>query len=404
MPEKYCSNCDPSGLPSTQAYRLINPLRVALVGNPNTGKTTLFNALTGLRHRVGNYPGVTVEKRWGTALHPEFRMEILDLPGVVSLDPKSQDEKVVHDVLFGRQEGMERPELIVALADPFHLEKNLYLVLQMQSLGIPMVLALTFMDEARKKCLRIDTRELQQRLGVRVVLICGLHGEGLDTLRQAIAEAAKEAGLDRRQRPEISGQRIRPMVDPAVVYHRIAGLLEGIYSAGEMPRDFRDQLDGVLLHRFAGPAILAAVMFLVFQAVFSWALPPMEWIARGCDTLAAWVHRTMDPSWLGGFLADGVVGGVGAVLSFLPQIILLFFFIGILEDTGYLARAAFLLDKVMHRVGLNGKAFLPLFSCFACVVPGIMASRVIENRKERLITILVAPFMTCSARIPVYTL
>lgn len=399
MLRKSCSPaCGKAGKSPEELLPLIHPLRVALVGNPNTGKTTLFNALTGLRHHVANYPGVTVEKRWGLANHDKIRLEVLDLPGIASLEPRSQDEKVVHDVLYGRQEGTAKPQVIIALADPFHLEKNLYLVSQLRSLHLPVVLAMSFMDQARKKGLKVDLKKLEARLGVPVIPVSGLRREGLEKLREKVAAAAEIKA------PVARGGDVPSAEDPQAIYRWVEKVIDGIFEKGATGRDFRAQLDAFFLHPLFGPMALAAIMFLVFQAIFSWATLPMDAITGLCDAAGSWVHAMVPQPLLAGFLADGVIAGVGSVLVFLPQIFLLFFFIGILEDTGYLARAAFLLDKLMSKVGLNGKAFLPLFSCFACAVPGIMATRVIENRRERLTTILVAPFMSCSARIPVYAL
>lgn len=400
MLKKSCSpTCCNTGSSKEEMRHLVNPIRVALVGNANTGKTTLFNALTGLRHRVANYPGITVEKRWGLANHSKIRMEVLDLPGVNSLEPRSLDEKVVHDVLVGAQQGTQRPQVIIALADPFYLQKNLYLVSQIKALGIPVVLALNFMDEARKKRFNVDVKKLQQRLEIPVTAISALHKEGLSALRESVAAAAeKTASGDDAIRPA------PPPQDSAAIYAWVEDVINGIFTDGIPKRDFTARVDGVLLHPVAGPLALTAIMFLVFQSIFSWATIPMDAIIALFDGAGAWVHGHISNKLLAGFLADGVLAGVGSVLTFLPQIVLLFLFIGLLEDTGYLARAAFLLDRIMSKVGLNGKAFLPLFSCFACAIPGIMATRVIENRRERLSTILVAPFMTCSARIPVYAL
>ncbi len=376
----------------------MNPVRVALVGNPNTGKTTLFNALTGLRHRVANYPGVTVEKRWGIADHSKIRLEVLDLPGINSLDPHSQDEKIVHDVLCGEQEGTNKPEVVIALIDPFQMEKNLYLVRQLMRLKCPMVVAVNFIDEARKRNLNVDLLALQKKLGVPVVGVSGLQREGLETLREKVALRAKSTP------PKDAAVEISQQEDSAAIYAWAEKVVQDIFSNGVPVRDLSARLDAFFLHPIFGPLALASIMFLIFEAIFSWAILPMDAIASVCTAAGAWIHRLVPWPLLAGFLSDGVVAGVGSVLSFLPQIALLFLFIGILEDTGYLARAAFLLDQFMSKVGLNGKAFLPLFSCFACAVPGIMAARVIENRRERLATILVSPFMSCSARIPIYAL
>jgi len=378
-------------------------LCVALAGNPNTGKTALFNALTGLRHKVANYPGVTVEKRWGTAAIGPARCEVVDLPGIYSLDSSSIEERITRDVLCGRQAGARRPDVAVVLLDPFHLERSLYVALQVMELGLPTVLAVNFMDEVRRKRLQIDLERLEQRLPCPVVPISALTREGIDRLTATIQQAMGDGQRFVASWPWCDGGN-DACATAQQRYAWIGKQLDGVLVYEPRHSDVRVVFDRVLLHPVGGPLIFLSIMVLVFQSIFTWALVPMGWIAGAVDACQALIHR-----WLGGglpasFLADGVIAGVGSVVLFLPQIVILFFFIGILEDTGYLARGAFLLDRLMHKVGLNGKAFLPLFSSFACAIPGIMATRTIENRRERLITILVAPFMTCSARLPVYAL
>jgi len=422
---------------------------VALAGNPNTGKTALFNALTGLRHKVANYPGVTVEKRWGAAAIGTARCEVVDLPGIYSLDSSSIDERIARDVLCGRQAGARRPDVAVVLLDPFHLERSLYVALQVMELGLPTVLAVNFMDEVRRKRLRIDLERLGQRLPCPVVPISALTREGIDRLTATIQQAMgvgqrfvaswpwcdpSTRAITSDRQPSLRvvpseghdpsssgfGQVLSPSKEGrgesrddggndacATAQQRYAWIgkqLDGVLVYEPHHSDLRAVFDRILLHPVGGPLIFLSIMVLVFQSIFTWALVPMGWIAGVVDACQALVHRWLGSGLPASFLADGVIAGVGSVVLFLPQIVILFFFIGILEDTGYLARGAFLLDRLMHKVGLNGKAFLPLFSSFACAIPGIMATRTIENRRERLITILVAPFMTCSARLPVYAL
>ena len=376
-------------------------IRVALAGNPNTGKTALFNALTGSRCHVANYPGVTVEKRWGTALAHGARLEVLDLPGAYSLDAQSLDERVARDVLCGQQAGTPRPDVAVVLLDPFHLERSLYVALQIVESGCPTVLAVNFLDEVRRQRLRLDVRRWDQRIPCPVVPVSALTGEGLealvDAVRRAAAVGADGASVPWR-RPEAA------VVTPHDRYAWIAQQLAGAIVAPASRASWRARLDQVLLHPVAGLTIFLAVVVTIFQAIFTWALVPMGWIERSVTAAQSAARAVLGDGLAASFVADGVIAGVGSVVLFLPQIVILFFFIGLLEDSGYLARGAFLLDRLMHKIGLNGKAFVPLFSSFACAIPGIMATRTIEHRRERLITILVAPLMACSARLPVYTL
>jgi ferrous iron transport protein B len=373
---------------------------IALVGNPNCGKTALFNILTGSRQKVANYAGVTVERKEGSLLTPSgLRVRILDLPGAYSLDPLTPDEQVTADVLLGRRNGESQPDFVVCVTDATNLRQNLRLVLSLKRLGLPMVVALNMTDIARRKGIAIDAKRLSAELGVPVVETIGVKTTGVQALVKVL-----------------DGCVIPPSVRPAAVWRplsavaiehdqaevrRILGLVGGDRLDGVT---FSDRLDAVVLHPVLGPFILAVILFLVFQAVFAWAQVPMDEIKLGVASFGGWLGSALPASLLKDLAINGVLAGVGSVLVFLPQIIILFFFILVLEDSGYLPRAAFLLDRVMGSVGLSGRAFIPLLSSFACAIPGIMATRTIQNPRDRLATIMIAPLMTCSARLPVYAL
>ena len=378
---------------------LVAPI-VALVGNPNCGKTALFNALTGSRQKVANYPGVTVEKKSGRLTTPAGRvLQIVDLPGTYSLRARSPDEEITRDVVLARLEGEAAPDLIVCVADATNLRLALRLALELKRVGRPVMLSLNMMDIARKRGIEIDTDGLARELGVPVVSSVAVRRGGTDALLAKIDSAV--ANL--------------PVVGAASWHVPDAGELRGSqHEADRLLRTVvrrtgeRDagtaRADAVLLHPMAGLVILLAILFVMFQAVFAWARPAMEAIAEGFAWLGALVGSAPLPDLLKSFLKDGLIAGVGSVLVFLPQIVILFFFILVLEDLGYMARAAFLMDRIMGGARLHGRAFIPLLSSFACAIPGIMSTRVIDDRRDRLTTILVAPLMTCSARIPVYTL
>ena len=468
--------------------------RIALLGNPNAGKTTLFNALTGMRQKVGNYAGVTVEKKEGRCALPNGNeATILDLPGTYSLAPKSPDEEVARDVLLGLRADTPTPDAVVVVVDASNLERNLYLATQVLELGLPTVIALNMTDIAKANKKPVDANLLSEKLGAPVVELIASRGNGLGELRAMlsknialpnppalklspeIADARDtlarvldgrlgehrvlDASLhttigelkdvssqtaDAEPSPRAQGLALRllnsPVDDGVVARSFGAPVVEAIAVArestkmtvprlgaieaqsryamlGEIVRDVvqkppgqelsrstSDKIDNVLTHKFWGLAIFALITLLVFQAIFSWASYPMEWIDGATSWLGEQVSARMAEGPLRDLLVDGVIAGVGAVVIFLPQILVLFFFIGILEDTGYMARAAFLMDKAMSRVGLHGRAFIPLMSSFACAIPGIMATRTIASRRDRMTTILIAPLMTCSARLPVYIL
>ena len=438
---------------------------IVLIGNPNTGKSTLFGALTGGRVRVGNYPGVTVETAVGTVALDARRWNLVDLPGTYSLAPRSPDEMVTADVLLARRPELPSPDLVLCAVDAANLERNLYLMSQVLELGLPTVVALTMIDLAEARGQVIDADRLSRALGVPVVPVRADRKIGLDALKTALAGAAGRpvperespfpepfraeverlgAALgngsgppprhlverlildadgyverlifpqaDARWRDELHASRDRlaaagcpvPAIEASARYAWAAGVVEGVVArSGEANDSAGDRIDAVLTHRVWGSLVLAAVMVLMFSAVFNWAETPMGWIEDAVGFTATLVGSVLPEGALRSLVADGVIGGIGAVVVFLPQIAILFFFMAILEECGYLTRAALLMDRVMSRFGLSGKSFIPLLSSFACAIPGVMAARVIENRRDRLTTIFVAPLMSCSARLPVYTL
>jgi ferrous iron transport protein B len=440
---------------------LTRTLTVALVGNPNTGKTTLFNALSGLRQRVGNYPGVTVEMKKGTARDGDRAFELIDLPGTYSLAARSPDEMVAVDLLLGHCPGEPRPDVIVAIVDASNLDRHLYLVTQLLELGRPVVVALNMLDVSAKQGVLIDDALLRARLGLPVVQIRADKRRGLSELKGAVWQAAdgltpngptfpesfeaEVLALQKALGPEVEPFMIRrllldvggsverrlseqfgpgvgdrvaaarqrlaaagcpvPLVEARTRYAWIKAITaECVARPAVRPITWTDRLDRLLTHKLWGTLVFLAVMVVVFQSIFTWARPLMDLISAGQDWLVRVIRDGLPPGPLTSLLADGVVKGVGSVVVFVPQIAILFLFIAVLEDCGYMARAAFLMDKLMARCGLSGKSFIPLLSSVACAVPGILATRVIENRRDRLATILVAPLMSCSARLPVYVL
>ena len=463
----------------------MKPFTVVLTGNPNCGKTTLFNALTGLRGRVGNYAGVTVERKEGslTGADARFPVTILDLPGTYSLSPQSPDEQIARDILFQRAADVPAPDLVVVVVDASNLQRNLYFATQVIELGHPTLLTLNMVDVARDQGHDIDTDALSKALGVPVIPMVASQGEGLEPLRQSIRSQASSPGTrhviprEFNELPEAFGREAQA-IETALERHfplrsRLAAaeallllsderalptdktntdgntngntantrypsaLIEQVLSARRRleaagvdwrstaiearyarlfaieqhvtretpPPDelLSDRIDRVVTHRVWGPLIFVTVMALMFQSIFWLAKYPMDGIEAAVDALAQWVGSSMPPGDLNDLITRGAIAGVGSVVIFLPQICLLFLFIGLLEDTGYMSRAAFLMDRLMSRVGLHGKSFIPMLSSFACAIPGIMATRTIETRQDRLATILVAPLMSCSARLPVYT-
>ncbi len=439
----------------------------AMVGNPNCGKTTLFNALTGLRQKVGNYPGVTVEKKIGITYSQHGRaIQVIDLPGAYSLAARSPDEAVLRDVLLGRREDTPQPDRIICVVDAANLERNLYLVHQILDLGRPVIIALNMMDMARDAGMRVDAAELEGELGVPVIACEAVHGKGLVELKLALsrtelplarhrwdvpapiasAVAELQASLtdnDARSPLIARAEALLLLTDFDTV--RVAGskplsnrtheildhwrqrwagedtdwsaaLIRSRYEAiGLLCRDVvrrthdsgpsrSDRIDAVLCHSVWGWAVFGVIMAALFYSIFSLAEAPMDFIDGHVAAFGSWVKGIMAPGDLRDLLTDGIISGVGGIVIFLPQILILFFFVGLLESTGYMARAAFIMDRPMSKVGLNGRSFIPLLGSYACAIPGIMATRTIENARDRLVTILVAPLMSCSARLPVYLL
>jgi ferrous iron transport protein B len=438
---------------------------VAFIGNPNTGKSTLFSALCGVRQRTGNYPGVTVEKKTGHLEHAGHRFELIDLPGTYSLAPRSPDEMVTVDVLLARRPDTRPIDLVVSIVDANNLERNLYLVSQVLELGLPTIVVLNMIDVAEERGLQFNLARLRQQLGVSIIVMQANQGRGVPDLKRALV------GLvgSKRERPDspfprpfqdevarlgnllaagggrplpaylverllldssgylaeslLNGQsdsisqelidaRARlakvdctvPAIEATARYGWVAKTLSGVITRPAKRVVTRgDRFDRILTHRVWGTAIFILLMLFVFSSIFVWAKPLMNLVEEGIDLLGQAVSGAMDPGPLRSLLVDGVIGGVGSVLIFLPQIMLLFLFIALLEDCGYMARAAYLMDRLMSRVGLSGKSFIPMLSSFACAIPGVMATRVIENRRDRLTTILVVPLMSCSARLPVYS-
>jgi len=438
-------------------------VRVALVGNPNTGKSTLFTALAGVRQRVGNYPGVTVEKKLGHLRHGEQRFELIDLPGTYSLAPRSPDEMLTVNVLLGRRDNVAPPDVVLSIVDASNLERNMFLLSQVLSLGLPTVVALNMVDLAHERKIEIDTAELAERLGVPVIAVQANRRIGLEQLKEALVQAAGKSPPPHDPFPASFQQEVRelgnwlatrqplphflverllldgdgyleeellngaasegveklraarsslaaagcptPAVEAMARYGWISRLLEGVVRRPDVHQaTTSDRIDAVLTHKLWGTFVFAAAMTVLFSSIFILAVPLMDAIDEAIGAVANALETTMPESALRSLIVDGVIGGVGAVVIFLPQILVLFLIIGILEDCGYMARAAFLMDRLMAGVGLSGKSFIPLLSSFACAVPGIMATRVIENRRDRLTTILIAPLMSCSARLPVYVI
>jgi len=369
---------------------------VALVGNPNAGKSALFNALTGARQKVGNYPGVTVERKSGRMVLDDGRpIELVDLPGAYSLDPSSPDERVTRDVVTGRSSFERTPDAMLVVVDAANLDNHLRFALQLIALGLPVVVALNMVDLAERDGLTLDAATLARELGVPVVPTVAVRKRGLDTLRAELTAAIGGGGV--KPHPEA--------VESITTLQRRARQIARAATLHEAPaRRWAHLLDTVALHAVVGPLLLVALLFVMFQAVFTWAAVPADMIDSGFAALQGWITQELPAGFVRSLLTDGLIAGVGAVVVFLPQILILFLFILVLEASGYMVRAAFLMDRLMATVGLSGRAFIPLLSSFACAVPGIMATRTIEDEKDRLTTILIAPLMTCSARWPVYTL
>ena len=382
------------------------PLRAALLGNPNCGKTALFNLLTGARQKVANYAGVTVERKEGwLTTTGKRRVRLLDLPGTYSLDAHSEDERITRDIVKGEHVREAPPQLLICVTDATHLRLNLRLVLEARALGLPMLLVLNMSDMARRQGLQIDKAKLSALLGVPVVESVGVHQAGA---KELLAWLDSEAAYELQ--PPVPDSRFAINVGHntreqlLALHQQVAQIMRAAVYEPPQLTVREDRIDAVVLHPLWGTLLLLATLFLIFQAVFSWAAPLMDGIDAGVAFIGEWLSEVMPEGVLRSLLVDGVIAGTGSVLVFLPQILILFFFILVLEDSGYLPRAAFLLDRIMGTVGLSGRSFIPLLSSFACAVPGIMATRSIPSWRDRLLTIMIAPLMTCSARLPVYAL
>jgi ferrous iron transport protein B len=373
--------------------------RMALVGNPNSGKTALFNALTGSRQKVANYAGVTVERKEGVVTAPSGRViQVLDLPGTYSLRARSPDEAVTRDAVLGRLAGEAPPDVIVCVADATNLRLVLRLALELKQVGRPFVLALNMYDIAQRQGLRIDLEGLSQAVGAPIVTTVATRKRGIEDL------VAQAESLALTVPPTESTWREPTATEIRQAHAEAQRIMKAHVRAAERPDTWTGRIDDVLLHPVGGLLILSTILFVMFQAVFAWASPAMDAIEAGFGWLGGMVAAVTPDGLLRSLIVDGLIAGVGSVLVFLPQILIVFFFILLLEDSGYMARAAFLMDRLMGAAGLHGRAFIPLLSSHACAIPGVMAARVIDQKHDRLTTILIAPLMTCSARIPVYTL
>jgi ferrous iron transport protein B len=376
-------------------------LHLALVGTPNSGKTSLFNALTGSKQKVANYPGVTVERKEGAFVTPAGRqVSVVDLPGTYSLRGRSPDEEITRDMVLGRTAGETAPDLVLCVADATNLRLTVRLVLELKATGRPLALVLNMFDIATRRGVTVDVAKFSAELGIPVVTSVAVRKGGtaeLLRLTDEIAARAEAPAAENRWQP-LTAAQLR------TTQREADRIIADSVSLPARPDTWTARIDAVVLHPVGGLLILALILFVMFQAVFAWAQPLMELLSSSFGALGQFVHDTLPAGLLQSFLQNGVISGVGSVIVFLPQIIIIFLFILLLEDFGYMARAAFLMDRIMGGAGLHGRAFIPLLSSFACAIPGIMATRVIDNRRDRLTTILIAPLMTCSARIPVYTL
>jgi ferrous iron transport protein B len=376
-------------------------MHLALVGTPNSGKTSLFNALTGSRQKVANYPGVTVERKEGFFVTPLGRqVSVVDLPGTYSLRGRSPDEEITRDFVLGRSAGESPPDLVLCVADSTNLRLTIRLLLELKKTGRPLMLVLNMFDIATRRGVTVDAPRMSEMLGVPVATSIAVRKGGTAELLRKTDEIAMQAQASPQQNlwQPLSVGELR------TTQREADRIIAATVSLPAKPDSWTARIDAVVLHPVAGLAILGLILLVMFQAVFAWAQPLMELLSDSFTTLGQFVHDTLPAGLLQSFLQNGVISGVGSVIVFLPQIIIIFLFILLLEDFGYMARAAFLMDRIMGGAGLHGRAFIPLLSSFACAIPGIMATRVIDNRRDRLTTILIAPLMTCSARIPVYTL
>ncbi len=375
-------------------------LHLALVGTPNSGKTSLFNALTGSRQKVANYPGVTVERKEGFFVTPLGRqVSVVDLPGTYSLRGRSPDEEITRDFVLGKASGETVPDLVLCVADSTNLRLTIRLLLELKRTGRPMILVLNMFDIASRRGITVDVERLAKELGVPVVTSIAVRKGGTADLLQLTDDISAKLA-----EPQENSWRALSVSELRATQREADRIIADCVSLPARPDTWTARIDAVVLHPVGGLIVLALILFVMFQAVFAWAQPLMDLLNSGFDALGEFVHDTLPGGLLQSFLQNGVISGVGSVIVFLPQIIIIFLFILLLEDFGYMARAAFLMDRIMGGAGLHGRAFIPLLSSFACAIPGIMATRVIDNKRDRLTTILIAPLMTCSARIPVYTL
>lgn len=376
-------------------------LHLALVGTPNSGKTSLFNALTGSRQKVANYPGVTVERKEGFFVTPLGRqVSVVDLPGTYSLRGRSPDEEITRDFVLGKASGETVPDLVLCVADSTNLRLTIRLLLELKRTGRPMILVLNMFDIASRRGISVDVERLAKELGVPVVTSIAVRKGGTAELLALTDEISARLAAE----PAENTWRALSVSELRTTQREADRIISDCVSLPSRPDTWTARIDAVVLHPVGGLIVLALILFVMFQAVFAWAQPLMKLLQSGFDVLGDFVHATLPDGLLQSFLQNGAISGVGSVVVFLPQIIIIFLFILLLEDFGYMARAAFLMDRIMGGAGLHGRAFIPLLSSFACAIPGIMATRVIDNKRDRLTTILIAPLMTCSARIPVYTL
>lgn len=376
-------------------------LHLALVGTPNSGKTSLFNALTGSRQKVANYPGVTVERKEGFFVTPLGRqVSIVDLPGTYSLRGRSPDEEITRDFVLGKASGETLPDLVLCVADSTNLRLTIRLLLELKRTGRPMILVLNMFDIASRRGISVDVERLAKELAVPVVTSIAVRKGGTADLLALTDEISAKLSAEPRE----NSWRALSVSELRATQREADRIISDCVSLPASPDTWTARIDAIVLHPVGGLIVLALILFVMFQAVFAWAQPLMELLQSGFDALGDFVHATLPDGLVQSFLQNGVISGVGSVIVFLPQIIIIFLFILLLEDFGYMARAAFLMDRIMGGAGLHGRAFIPLLSSFACAIPGIMATRVIDNKRDRLTTILIAPLMTCSARIPVYTL
>ncbi len=394
-----CHGCPVATLPPPRSINGARRQIVAIVGPPNSGKSTMFNRLTGLRQKVANFPGVTVEHHMGRVkLDDDREVYVVDLPGVYSLTPRTEDERVTHDVLTGQMKDLPKPDAVLLILDSTNLGRHLVLAAPVLSLGLPTLVILNMADDLGRGGGRVDSAELAMQLGAPVALVSAAKGEGVDKVFQFLAGTVQGAAI---QKPMMELPVIQD-IPKCRAWAANAGNKANYHAPA--PPLWTRRLDAVFLHKIAGPLIFLLVVVAVFETIFSGAAPIQAWIEEAIHSSGLFLDSFLPNSAFSALLIDGVWKGVGSVVMFLPQILFLFLFIGILEDSGYLARAALIADRTMSRMGLQGKSFIPLLSAYACAVPAIMATRTLENKRDRIATILIAPFMTCSARLPVYTL